>query len=140
MIFFLFQEKNEFHKMWPLYTILKKVTPNCVCPQNKLYIFQITFWKFWEKLPLFQKCPCLLFNKQGRNSWLKLTQMLLWRCDEMSSSSIICPRRDKIRASLCLSRSHFIMHTELGWECEKTLCIPSLPPSEELHQWGTWNC
>lgn len=50
---------------------------------------QITFSKFREKLPLFWKCPCLLFSKQRRNSWLKLTQMLLWRCDELSLWSII---------------------------------------------------
>lgn len=51
----------------------------------------------------------------------------------------LCPRRDKIRTSLCLSRSHPVMYTEFvrGWEQTPP---DHLSPSKWICQWGNWNC
>ena len=83
------------------------------------YIFQIRFAKFCEKLPLFRKCPCFLLNKQEELLVKSHSDaaMMWW---VIIMVYYLCPRREKIRTSMCLFRSHPVMHTELVWDCEQT--------------------
>lgn len=83
------------------------------------YKLQIMLTKFWEKLPLFRKCPCLLFNKQ-RELLVKSHPEAVMMGWVIMIAYHLHPRRDKIRTFLHLSRSHPVMHTELVWDCEQT--------------------
>lgn len=97
--------------------IRKLYQPVYVLQRN--YIFQIRFAKFCEKLPSFRKCPCFLLNKQEELLVKSHSDAaMMWWVTIMVY--YLCPRREKIRTSLCLSRSHAVMHTELVWDCEQT--------------------
>lgn len=81
-----------------------------------------------------RKCPCLLFSKQRRNSWLKLTQILFWS-DELLLWPIIYVPEEIKSEHLCAYPEVIQSCTQSLSEVEnKHLQITSLPPNESASE------